>query len=210
METLIVPAIIAKKQQELDWMLDRVQGIAKRVQLDVMDGEFVPNTSLNFDFTLDYRFEYEAHLMVTSPLDWIRDNSDRVNITTVHVESLKDARSAIDYVREFGVKVNLALIPNTEIASITPFLGMIDGVLVMTVQPGSYCVKKEIHSESLEKVRELRAIDDSIPIEVDGCMNLRNARLARDAGANIFVSGSYVFKSDNIQKAIRALEDAVK
>lgn len=210
METLIVPAIIAKKQQELDWMLDRVQGVAKRVQLDIMDGEFVPNTSLNFDFTLDDRFEYEAHLMVISPLDWIRKNADRVNIVTVHVESLKDTRSAIDYVREFGSKVNLALIPNTEIALVTPFLGMIDGALVMTVQPGSYCVKKEIHFESLEKVRELRTIDTSIPIEVDGCMNLRNARLARDAGANIFVSGSYVFKSDNVLKAIRALEDAVK
>ena len=68
METLIVPAVIAKKQSELDEMLDKIKGKVKRVQLDIMDGEFVPNMSLDFDFELPSGFEYEAHLMLQKPL----------------------------------------------------------------------------------------------------------------------------------------------
>ena len=70
METLVVPAIIAKTQSELNGMLDKVREKIKRVQLDVMDGEFVPNTSMNFDFKLSAGFEYEAHLMVKKPLPY--------------------------------------------------------------------------------------------------------------------------------------------
>ncbi len=77
----------------------------------------------------------------------------------------------------------------------------------MTADPGNYCVR--FLRETLEKVRKLREIDEAIPIEVDGCMNLKNAGLARDSGANIFVSGSYIFKSKNIDKAIKELGDAV-
>ena len=108
MDTLVVSAIIAKTQTELDGMLGRVRGKIKRVQLDVMDGKFVPNTSLNFDFKLPTGFEYEAHLMVNKPLEWVKKNADKVDIVIMHVETLKDIGAAIDYVENKGVKVNLA------------------------------------------------------------------------------------------------------
>jgi ribulose-phosphate 3-epimerase len=186
MKTFIVPAVIAKTQIELDDMLNRVKKKVQRVQLDIMDGKFVPNTSLNFNFKLSTSFEYEAHLMINEPLGWVKENADKVDIVIMHVETLKDIGGAIDYVKK-----------------------KIDGLLVMTVEPGSYCIKKEFRPEPLKKIRRLRTIDKVIPIEVDGCMNPKNAKLARDAGANIFASGSYIFKSDNLDMAIKELENAV-
>ena len=209
MDTLVVPAIIAKTQAKLDGMLRMVRGRIKRVQLDVMDGEFVPNTSLNFDFKLPTGFEYEAHLMVKKPLEWVKKNADKVDIVIMHVETLKDIGAAIDYVRKNGVKVNLAIILQTKLETIIPYLSKIDGLLVMTVEPGSYCIKKEFRPEPLENIKRLRKIDGAIPIEVDDCMNLKNAMLARDSGANIFASGSYIFRSDNIDEAIKELQNAV-
>ncbi len=209
MKTFIVPAVIAKTQIELDDMLNRVKKKVQRVQLDIMDGEFVPNTSLNFNFKLSTSFEYEAHLMVNEPLEWVKENADKVDIVIMHVETLKDIGGAIDYVKKKGVKVSLALILETKLATIIPYLQKIDGLLVMTVEPGSYCIKKEFRPEPLKKIRRLRTIDKVIPIEVDGCMNPKNAKLARDAGANIFASGSYIFKSDNLNRAIKELENAV-
>lgn len=209
METLIVPAVIAKTQKEVDRMLRKVKGKVTRLQLDVMDGEFVPNTSLNFDFELPDNFEYEAHLMVRQPLKWIERNSAKVDIITMHVETLQDIEEAIEYVKKKGVKVNLALIPETKSQIIKPYMKKIDGILVMTVEPGSYCIRKEFKLETLQKIRELRKTDTSISIEVDGCMNPKNAKLAKNAGVNVFASGSYIFKSKNVDKALKELKDAV-
>ena len=209
METFVVPAIIAKTQSELDGMLDQVREKVKRVQLDVMDGKFVPTTSLNFNFKLPAGFEYEAHLMVTKPLEWVRKHANKVNIVIMHVETLKDVEATVEYVKKIGIKLNLALTLETKLETVIPHLGKIDGVLVMTVEPGSYCIKKDFRPEPLEKVKKLREIDKVLPIEVDGCMNPENARLARGSGANIFASGSYIFKSDNIDEAINELQNAV-
>ncbi|MCW4031863.1 MAG: ribulose-phosphate 3-epimerase [Candidatus Bathyarchaeota archaeon] len=210
MNTLVVPAIITDSQKDLDQMLIKVIGKVKRVQLDIMDGEFVPNTSLNFDFKLPEGIEYEAHLMIMDPLEWIRDNAHKVDLITTHIETLKDIDFTIEYVRKQGVKINLAIIPKTPIESITPYLKKIDGLLVMTVDPGSYCINKEFNPGPLEKIRELRKVDQSIPIEVDGCMNPENVKLARESGANIFASGSYILKSENIDEALIELSNAAK
>ena len=207
METLIVPAIIAKNQRELDGMLSKVRGKAQRIMIDVMDGEFVPNTSLDFDFKLQAGLEYEAHLMVENPLDWVRENADKANTAILHVETLDNLRSAIGYVENKGLEVTLALKPETKIDEVLPYLGEVQGILIMTVSPGKYGGK--FLPETLEKVKKLRETDDTIPIEVDGGMNPRNARLARESGANIFASGSYIFKSDDIDKALKELKDAI-
>jgi ribulose-phosphate 3-epimerase len=208
-ETRIVPAIITKTQSELEGTLKRLKGKVKRVQLDVMDGEYVPNSSLDFDFQLPKGFEYEAHLMVKNPLGWVNENAEKVDMVTMHVETLKDIGAAIEKVIARGVKVSLALTPETKIETVKPYLSKIDGLLVMTVIPGSYCVKKNFRPEALEKIKRVREINRYIPIEVDGCMNPTNASLARKAGANTFVSGSYILKSTNIDKALKELEEAV-
>ena len=208
MRILIVPAVIAKGQDELDEMLDKVKGKVKRIMLDVMDNKFVPNSSLEFDFKVPQAFVYEAHLMVINPLEWIANNGAKVDIAILQVETLEDVGEAIAFVKEKGLKVTLALNPETGLDIILPFLDEIDAVLILTVNPGSFCV--EFLPETLEKIRKLRAIDKDISIEVDGCMNPENARVAKEAGATIYASGSYVLKSNDVDKAIKELEAAVR
>jgi len=207
MRSLIVPAIIAKEQYQIDTMLDKVKGKAERIMVDVMDDQFVPNISLDFDFKLPTGFEYEAHLMVTNPLDWIRENGDKVDIVIIHIETLEDVGKAIEFVKKRGIKVILAIRPETQVDTVLEYINKIDGILVMTADPGHYC--ELFLSDTLDKIKKVREIDENIPIEVDGCMDPENVKLASGAGANIFATGSYIFKSDDVDKALRELRDAI-
>lgn len=207
MRSLIVPAIIAKEQSQIDTMLDKVKGKAERIMVDVMDDQFVPNISLDFDFKLPTGFEYEAHLMVTNPLDWIRESGYKVDIVIIHIETLEDVGKAIEFVKKRGIKVSLAMRPETQVDTVLENINKIDGILVMTADPGHYC--ELFLSDTLDKIKKVREIDENIPIEVDGCMDPENVKLASGAGANIFATGSYIFKSDDVDKALRELRDAI-
>jgi ribulose-phosphate 3-epimerase len=207
MKPPIVPGVIANNQNELDEMLEAVRGEVDRVMLDVMDGEFVPNKSLDFDFKVPTWFEYEAHLMIKHPLKWIEKNYDKVMIAILHVETLKDIEEAIAFAKERGLKVTLAMNPETKLDTVLPHLNRISSILILTVEPGQYGAP--FVPKTLDKIKRLRKIDKTIPIEVDGAMNPQNIKLAKEAGATIFASGSYVMKSENPKKAIKELEAAV-
>jgi ribulose-phosphate 3-epimerase len=131
-----------------------------------------------------------------------------VDIAIMHVESLEDIKYAIEDAKRMGVRVYLAMRPQTGIDGVLPYLREVDGILEMTADPGTYCT--EFLVDTLDKVKQLRGVDKSIPIEVDGCMNPKNAKLAKEAGANLFVSGSHIFKSPNVDVALKELEDAIK
>ncbi len=126
----------------------------------------------------------------------------------MQVETLEDIGASIEYVKKKGLKVTLALNPETELDVVLPYLNEVDGILILTVHPGSFCV--EFLTEPLEKVKKLRELDkmSTLNIEVDGCQNPANIKIAKEAGANIFASGSYIFKSDDVEKAIKELKDA--
>ncbi|GBE18436.1 ribulose-phosphate 3-epimerase [archaeon BMS3Abin16] len=208
MKPLIVPGVIAKSQEELDIMLEKVRGKARRIMLDVMDGKFVSNSSLDFDFQVPAgAFEYEAHLMVDDQVGWVRSNAGKVDIVVMQVEALEDIGEAIRFAREQGLAVTLALNPETKLDIVLPYLNEINAVLILTVEPGRYGAP--FVPETLAKIRRLREINPWIPIEVDGAMNPVNARLARRAGATIFASGSYVIKSSDPARAIKELEESV-
>ena len=202
---MIVPAIIAQSQSELESMLGRLRGKVDRVMLDIMDREFVDNTSLDFDFELLEGFEYEAHLMVVNPLERIGGLAGKVDSIILHVEILEDVRAAIGCVKNLELKVILALNPETGVDKVEPYLGEVDGVLVMTVAPGRYGGR--FLPETLVKCRRIRKMHGTIPIEVDGGMNPENSRAARKAGATIIASGSYILKSDDVEHAIKALSN---
>ncbi len=203
MKPLVVPAIIAESQEELDSMLERLNGKVERVMLDVMDGKFVPNRSLDFDFRLPKDFEYEVHMMAVDPLERLSSMAGKVDIAILHVETLTDIEAAIERVRELGLQLTLALNPGTGVDVIEPYLNEVDGFLVMTVDPGAYGGK--YIPEALAKVRRIRGLKPEIPIEVDGGMNVENSRAAREAGANVIASGSFILKSEDIAKAVEAL-----
>lgn len=207
MKPLVVPAIIAESQEELDSMLERLNGKVERVMLDVMDGNFVPNRSLDFDFRLPEGFEYEVHMMAVNPLERLSTMAGKVDIAILHVETLTDIRVAIERVRGLGLHLTLALNPGTGVDVIEPYLDVVDGVLVMTVDPGAYGGK--YIPEALEKVRRLRWLKPEFPIEVDGGMNVENSRAAREAGANVIASGSFILKSEDVAKAVEALSSCL-
>lgn len=205
---MIVPALITNSQKELDEMIDKVKDYVERVQLDVMDGTFVPTTSLFFDLKLRPLVKYEAHLMIEYPEEWIKNNIDKADIFLPHFEALKDPEEIIDFVREKNKEIGFAINPKTPISDIVPYLDKLDMVLIMTVDPGFYGSK--FIPGVLPKIKELRLLKPNLDIEVDGGIAPGTIELVKKAGANIFVSGSFIFRSNNAKQAIEKLEELSK
>lgn len=202
----ILPAIIAKDQNELDEKLLKVLKYVNLVQLDIMDNKFVPNTSLFFDFSLpSTRCQFEAHLMVEDPVDWIEKNGKKVDTILVHYESKYNPKSIIDIVKKRGKRFGFVLNPETSVDEISSYIDNLDQVLIMTVNPGFY--GSPFLPKMLEKIRELRLMKQDLDIEVDGGITDKTIELVDKAGANMFVSGSYIVKAVNVSKAINNLKN---
>lgn len=201
---VIVPSVIAKTQAELEIIFSRVKDIAGLFQLDVMDNKFVPNSSLNFDFTLPRgKYHYEAQLMVEEPRKWIEMNGEKVDTIIAQIESVKDPENFIEFVRDRKKRVGFALKPETDIIQVKDHLESIDQVLVMTVHPGYY--GGEFLPETLDKVKKLRELQPELDIEVDGGIKPGTIMKADVAGANLFVCGSYLVKADNVEERVRRI-----
>jgi len=207
-EKIIIPSIIAKSQEELDERISKVKDYASLIQLDVMDGEFVQNTSLDFDFNLPQGIKFEAHLMVSDPAAWLAKNIDKVDTVLVHAESCVDPASSLRLAKEKGKKVGIALDPKTGLERLEPFLDTIDQALILTVKPGFY--GSRFVPEALDKVRELRRTRPGLDIEVDGGIDPTTIIEAAHAGANMFVSGSFIIKAKDPKKAFEELNNTLE
>lgn len=212
MGDFIFPAIIAENQQKLDELCERLH-FASVLHLDIMDGKFVSGRSLDFPFNLSKNFEYQAHLMVNNPYDWIKKFLDQKSIKTFvfHYESFYDKdfdllTSTLDLMKIYGKKRGLAINPDTPVQKLEFFLQQLDLVLMMTVYPGQYGAS--FVPESLDRIRDLRT-RYSGDIIVDGNQNPANAKLCKLAGANMFVSGSYIVNNNDSEKAFNILNEAV-
>ncbi len=205
MKNRIIPAIIATSQEEMEKRINKVKDHLSILQLDIMDGNFVPPHSLDFDFKLpETNCKYEAHLMVSNPKEWIKKNHKIADIILIHIESTKEPEKVVELVKNKGKKIGFVLNPETPIEKIKPYLNQIDQVLIMAVDPGYY--GSPFLPETLEKVKELRKLKPNLDIEVDGGINPNTIEQAQKAGANLFVCGSYLQKSQDVKKAIEALE----
>jgi len=208
MKKEIIPAIIAKTQEEMEDKINKVKDFVNIIQLDVMDGLFVPTHSLDFDIKLPkIKGRYEAHLMVSNPEEWIKRNYKKVDIIIAHFESVKYPEKVISLAKNKKKKIGFSINPKTPVQSIKPYLDKLDLVLVMTVDPGFYGSK--FIPEMAEKIKELRNLKPSLDIEVDGGINPETIKIINDAGANLFVSGSYLLKNGNTEKAIEVLKELV-
>ena len=205
----IIPAIIAKNQEELNENLSKVIDQVDTIQLDIMDNDFVPNTSLYFDFTLPNKScLYEAHLMVSNPGEWIKMYIEKVDTILIHHESNYNAESLISSVKDNGKRIGLVLNPETSISEIEAYLDDIDQVLIMTVNPGFY--GSPFLPEMVDKISYLRSLKPEIDIEVDGGITDKTIKIVNEAGANMFVSGSYLVKSVDVSASIRSLKELIK
>jgi len=208
-EKKIIPAIIAKTQEELTQNIMKVIEFSNRIQLDIMDNEFVENTSLFFDFSLPKNpCHYEAHLMVKYPKEWIEQNIDKVDTILIHYESEVDFDEIISFVKQRQKKVGFVVNPKTPISVLTNMLDEIDQVLIMTVNPGFY--GSPFLPEMTEKIKTLRRMKPTLNIEVDGGITPDTIGQVYSAGANLFVSGSYIVKADKPDISIKTLQDLVK
>ena len=200
----ILPAVIASDQQGLDEMLDKVKGFAENIMLDLMDGKFVPASSLDFPMKLPKGPRYQFHVMAVDPIERMMKAPDEVDAVVLHAESLESLDDAIQAAKKKGVKLFIALNPETGIDAVKPHLDELDGVLIMSVHPGQYGAK--FLPEQLEKVKSIRAISNTITIEVDGGMNDKSMGKAVAAGANQIASGSFIMKNSDPEAAYNSLK----
>ena len=207
MKNLIVPALIADSPDQLSNVITRVAPYFDLLQLDIMDGRFVHNTSLDFEFDLPAGKRYEAHLMIEEPEKWIDKNWKKVHTILAPIETCKDPWRVIEFLKDKR-KVGFVLNPETPVESIYEYLEAIDQVQIMTVHPGDY--GSEFLPEALDKVRSLRKKRPDLDLEVDGGIGPKTIKQVQEAGTNMFVSGSYIVKSNDIQGAIDTLENILR
>ncbi len=200
----VFTSVMAKNQRELDEMLGNLAGVAPYLHLDVADGNFVPNKSLWFPFRLSAKFKYTAHLMVTEPEKWIKKHGKKVEFYIVQVEAVKNLADYISKTKKKKNSVAFALNPETKASSIKKYLGDIDYVLILTVNPGFYGGKYLKYP--LKKISEIKKENPRVKVIVDGGMNPSTVKDAVRAGADYIVSGSFITKAENPKERMREME----
>jgi ribulose-phosphate 3-epimerase len=214
----ISPSILSADFSQLGNEIKRLEeGGADMIHVDVMDGHFVPNLTMGPPIIKSLRqytnLPFDVHLMISPVHKYIKDYADAgADIITIHPEATEDLKSSIEHIKNLNKKVGVSLNPETKINLITDLLKEIDLVLIMSVNPGFGGQK--FMPEVLEKIKELKKIRDqknlNFDIEIDGGISFDNNKLAIEAGANILVSGTAIFKNNNgdIKKNIDLLKSS--
>lgn len=221
---MIIPTLVANSQKELEKRISKVKKYYQTFQLDVVDGKFANNLSFQFDFKLPKGFKYEAHLMVNRPEDWIENHGHKVNKIIFHIEPVNNIPQIIKLIRSKKKKVGLALKPHTPITRIKKYLGQVDQVTILTVNPGFYGSKFLV--SPLKKIKQIklwnsknskglgksktsqRKLNKKVIVQIDGGMNPKTIALAKKRGADAFCVGSFLQKSKDLKKSFQQLKQA--
>ena len=218
MNIKIAPSILSADFSRLGEEIINVEDSgADMIHIDVMDGHFVPNITIGpvivNAISRVTKLPIEAHLMIENPDRYIESFAKAgANIINIHVEASKNLKRDIELIRSYSVKPGIAVNPATPLKGIKEYLDKIDMVLIMSVNPGF--AGQEFMPEVLPKIVELREIVDSrklkLDIAVDGGIKLDNAKRVIDAGANVLVAASAIFKADNYREVISGFKKAGK
>jgi len=212
----ISPSILSADFSQLGNEIKRLEeGGADLIHVDVMDGHFVPNLTIGPPVIKALKkncsIKFDVHLMISPVHKYIDAYADAgADIITIHPEATDDLSSSIKKIKDLGKKVGVSLNPETKVGIIKDYLEQIDLVLIMSVNPGFGGQK--FMPEVLDKIKELKNIQREqnidFDIEIDGGINFENSKIAIEAGANILVSGTTIFKSNNgdIKKNIDLLK----
>ena len=215
MKTIISPSILGGSFSNMEKTISELdQSKAEYIHFDVMDGDFVPNLTFGPQFISNLRSKtkkvFDVHLMINRVNkfldDYIKAGS---NIITFHYEINEDLNKLIDKIKQNRIKVGIALKPKTTCEEIKKYLHLVDQVIIMTVEPGfggqTFLSDQVYKIESISKY--IRENNLNVDIEIDGGINYETGKLCVDAGANILVAGSFLFKQSSLIMATNKLND---
>jgi len=212
----ISPSILSADFSKLGSQIqDLEKAKADLIHIDVMDGHFVPNITIGPEVINKLRkytsLPFDVHLMISPVHNFIKNFAEAgADIITIHPEATNDLVDSIKKIKSYNKKAGVSLNPKTSVDKVLPVLNLIDIVLIMSVNPGFGGQK--FMKETLEKVKILRKEIDSkkykVQIEIDGGINFENSKIAIEAGVDILVSGTTIFKENggNLKKNIQLLK----
>ena len=205
MKYILAPSILAADFKNLGNEIKATEeNGAKYLHFDVMDGLFVPSISFGMPVLKSIKSctnqVMDAHLMINEPIRYVEAFKEAgADLITIHLEACEDVDTTLEKIKECGLKAGISICPDTPVSALEPYMEKVDMVLIMSVHPG-FGGQKFIEN-SLDKIRETRALANEkgldLDIQVDGGIYLTNVREVLDAGANIIVAGSAVFKGGN-------------
>jgi ribulose-phosphate 3-epimerase len=214
---IIAPSILSADFGNLERDVHKIEKAVKYLHIDIMDGHFVPNITFGPDVVSTIRkftnLTLDCHLMIETPEKYVEQFIDAGgDIITVHVESTPHILRVLQLIKDKGAKAGIVLNPGTPLSAIEEALPLVDQVLIMTVNPG-YGGQKFLPTmvNKIQRLADLRQKQSyKFDIEVDGGVNDQTIKLCADAGANVFVAGSYVYGSEDPVAQIKTLEAVVK
>lgn len=212
----ISPSILSADFANLGYQTQEItESGADYIHIDVMDGSFVPNITIGSPVVKALRnyshLPFDTHLMIENPDKHIEDFAKAgSNIITIHAEATTHLDRSVNLIKSFGVKAGVSIVPSSHEDCLDYVLDQVDLILVMTVNPG-FGGQKFIYNQlkKIEKIRhKIEKTNRKIELEVDGGINDKTASEVISAGADVLVSGSYIFSSDDYSQAIKTLKNS--